>query len=95
MIQKFTLKRVFHLKNIIYFLNCKGVKTIFLLENLYFLKKKYKLRWNEIAEKSNISYRTLQDIIYKDTINPSIDTVDKLAKFFNVTIDELYNKKLF
>ena len=67
---------------------CKGGIVIFIRENLIFLRKKYNLRWDEIAFLSKTPLRTLEGLIYKNTFNPRIETVIRLANYFNITLDE-------
>ena len=52
------------------------------------MRKKYNLRWDEIAYHSKTPLRTLEGIIYKNTSNPRLETVIRLAKYFNITLDE-------
>ena len=73
---------------------CKGGSIIFIKENLIYLRKKNNLRWDEIARFSQVPLRTLEGILYKTTFNPRIETVVKLAKYFNITIDEFVLKDL-
>lgn len=87
-----TIYRYLYLTTI--FCACKGGQIIFLHNNLKYLKDKSGLTWKEIGIKANIKLRTLEDIVAGRTLYPRIDTIDALAKFFNVSIDDLINKDL-
>ena len=63
-------------------------------KNIVFLKNLNRYKWEEISTLLEIPYRTLQDLIYGKITNPKLDTIIKLSKFFNVTIDDLINKDL-
>ena len=67
---------------------------IFVQENLIYLKKKSNMTWDEIAIKVGIPYRTLQDIVYKQTNYPNIKSIILLAKFYHLTLDDLVLKDL-
>lgn len=73
---------------------CKGVNFIFIHENLIFLRNKYNLTVLEMAIKVKIPLRTLEDIIYQQRKNPRIETVIKIAKAFNLSLDEFVLKDL-
>lgn len=65
---------------------------MFFLKNLKFLQGKMKL--TELSSKTNISYRTLQDIYKNNSNNPKADTLIKLKEAFNISIDDLLLKDL-
>ena len=56
---------------------------------MIFLKEKLGITWDQVAIRTKIPYRTLQGIVYSVTTNPRIKTVILLAKYFNLTLDEL------
>ena len=62
--------------------------------NFLFLKNKSGLSLRKISEITEIPLRTLEDISRNKTKHPSINTANELAKFFNVSLDELINKDL-
>lgn len=39
-------------------------------------------QWQEIAEKTGVPYSTISKIAYRDTTNPSSNTVEALHSFF-------------
>ena len=78
----------FHLNITIKNDGCKGGIIIFIKDNLIFLRKINNLRWDDIANNSHVPLRTLEGILYKNTTNPRIETVIRLAKYFNITLDE-------
>lgn len=58
------------------------------------LREEYKISQTELAEKLNLSQRTISS--YENGINePDIQTLKDIAKFFNVTVDYLigFNQK--
>lgn len=65
---------------------------MFFLKNLIYLKKDMSLK--EFSRITDIPYRTLQDIFKNEASNPKIETLLKLRKCFNVSIDDLLLKDL-
>ena len=59
------------------------------LKNLAKLRKEKGLTQEGLARKANISYHTIIKIENEGIENPKIETVIKLAKALNVTIDVL------
>lgn len=55
------------------------------------LRGKLDLSRKELAEDLNISYQTLSKYETNER-EPNIDTLKKLADYFNVSIDELVNR---
>lgn len=53
------------------------------------LKKRDNLNYDELAKKYDIKKTTLFEIASGKTQNPKLDTLQKLAKALNITIDEL------
>ena len=41
-----------------------------------------KYHWPQVAEGSGVPCRTLEKIARRETVNPKIETVEKLAKYF-------------
>lgn len=60
---------------------------------MFFLKNLKHLQGNmtlaEFSRITNIPYRTLQDIFAKSSNNPKADTLIKLKKTFNISIDSI------
>lgn len=65
-----------------------------LSENLKNIRNEKKLRIRELERLSYVSHTIIMNIESGNYKNPTIDTVSKLAKALDVTIDELvYGKK--
>ncbi len=62
------------------------------LKNLTKIRKDKGWSQEKLAQESGISYNTLIKIERSGIENPKIDTVIKLAKALEVTIDELVGK---
>ncbi len=60
-----------------------------LQEKVLELKEKEKLSYDKLAEKYDIKSTTLKEIGIGKIKNPKLDTLQKLAKALNITIDEL------
>jgi len=60
-----------------------------LAQNIKKLRKQHKLSQEELARKAEITYSTLIKIESGSNKNPTIKTIYKIAKVFNVTIDDL------
>lgn len=60
-----------------------------LQEKVLELKKRDNLNYDELAKKYDIKKTTLFEIASGKTQNPKLDTLQKLAKALNITIDEL------
>ena len=59
------------------------------LKNLVKLRKQRGWSQEKLAVESNISYNTIIKIERGGIKNPKIDTVSKLSKALNVSLDEL------
>lgn len=70
------------------------MNIIFIHENLNFLRNKYKLSLLDMAIKVEIPLRTLEDLLYRKRTNPRINTLIKIAKGFNLSLDDLVLKDL-
>ena len=64
-----------------------------LYKNLIELRKKKKWSQQKLAEKSGLSYNTVTKIEQNLSNHPTIQTVEKLAKALEVSIEELIKKK--
>jgi DNA-binding XRE family transcriptional regulator len=62
------------------------------LKNLAKVRKERKLTQEGLARKANISYHTLIKLESGAIPNPKIETVIKLAKALNISIDNLVEK---
>ena len=62
--------------------------------NLKHLRIVNHLSYRELGNKTGISYATLHHIEHSNIGNPSIKDINKLAKFFGVTLDEFVNVDL-
>lgn len=60
-----------------------------LAQNVKQFRKEYKLSQEDLAKKAGITYSTLIKIESGANTNPTLKTVCKLAKAFNVTVDAL------
>lgn len=62
--------------------------------NIRSLRKKYKLTQKELADKANISFRTIQN--YENGLTPpSIKTIEKIALALGVSVERLISKYIF
>ena len=59
---------------------------------LRLLRKKYNWTQEELAEKSDISYKNIQYLEAKNPTCPSLVTLHKLAKAFNTSLAGLFKK---
>lgn len=66
---------------------------MFLSKNFLYLKKEKNLSYRNIAQNSGVLLGSLQSLIKSDALT-SINTANKLTKFFNVTLDDLVNTDL-
>ena len=60
-----------------------------LAQRLRDLRKKYGYSQEEVAAKSGVDYKHLQRIESKKPPSVRLDTIEKLAKVFNLTSSEL------
>ncbi|WP_338631636.1 helix-turn-helix transcriptional regulator [Clostridium baratii] len=63
-----------------------------LSKNVKYLRKNKGYTFRALAIKCSISTRSIKAIEDGISLNPTIRIVDKLAKEFNVTIDDLLHK---
>ncbi|MFH1958677.1 MAG: helix-turn-helix transcriptional regulator [bacterium] len=63
------------------------------LKNLAEYRLKRDLTQRDLARKSGVSYNTIIKIERGGITNPKIETVIKLAKALNISIDNLINTK--
>ena len=61
--------------------------------NLKKLRKQKKLSQDKLARLADIPYNTLVKIESGKSINPTFETLSKLADVFNISIDELTGRK--
>ena len=60
-----------------------------LKQNLAALMEKRKITIAELSEETGISVPTLKKLRTIDNSNPTLDSLTKLAEFFNVILDSL------
>lgn len=60
-----------------------------LSKNVIFFRKKLGLTQSQLAEKSDLSIKMIQKIEYK-SVNPSSETIDRIAQALGVTASDLY-----
>lgn len=65
-----------------------------LQRNFNYLKKSRSLSFRDISKATGINTNTLNILAKGDENNARIETIDKLAKYFDISIDELVNGKL-
>ena len=65
-----------------------------LQKNIIYLKNKNSLTVRKIAEGSGLSIATVFNFIHSDGLAISIASLIKLAKYFNLSIDDLIYKDL-
>ena len=61
-------------------------------ENFRLLRKQKKVRQKDVAEYLGVAVRTIQSYEYGDR-EPSIETLIKLADYFDVTLDYLMGRR--
>ena len=61
-------------------------------KNIKKLRKQKGLSQDRLSKLADISYNTVIKLESGGIINPSIDTLQKLAKALNVSLDDLVNK---
>ena len=61
-------------------------------KSLKTLRKKHKLTQEDLAEKSEISYKNIQYLEAKIPTCPSLTTLHKLAKAFDTSLAGLFKK---
>ncbi|MDR0676139.1 MAG: helix-turn-helix domain-containing protein [Elusimicrobiota bacterium] len=64
-----------------------------LYKNVKELRKKNSWSQQKLAEKSNLSYNAITKIEQNVATHPTIQTIEKLADAFNVSIDELIGRQ--
>ncbi|MFC1546369.1 helix-turn-helix transcriptional regulator [bacterium] len=64
-----------------------------LSENIKALRRKHNISQEQLAQKAGITYSTLIKIESGANTNPTLDTLQKLASAFEITIDELTERK--
>lgn len=64
-----------------------------IVEHIRFLCKKRGFSVNRLSEMSGVKQSTLDNIMQKNTKNPGIVTLHKLATAFNMTISEFLDFK--
>ena len=57
------------------------------------LRKKEKITQEELAELAGLEYKYIQRLESKKPSSPTLNTLEKLAKAFNITISKLVNLK--
>lgn len=72
---------------------CQEVMFIF-FKNFKFLKKKSGKSLKKISQESEVYIRTLENISSGKTLMPKFDTINKLTKYFNVSLDDFMYKDL-
>lgn len=65
-----------------------------LSRNVKYLRKKKGYTLRALAEKCDINHRSIQAIEDGISINPTIKIVSRIAKEFNISIDELIYKDI-
>lgn len=60
-----------------------------LAERIKSLRKKNNLTQEDLAEKSGVSYKHIQKLEGKFLHDPKLDTLNKIAKAFKITVSEL------
>lgn len=61
------------------------------LEKLDYLKNREKLNNNTLSQKTGIPYTTIDSFYKKGYKNMKFETLEKLSRFFNVSLDYLMN----
>lgn len=60
---------------------------------LKFLRRKHNITQEQLAEKSNVSYKNIQYLESKNPTCPSLRTLEKIAKAFGLSISKLLDFK--
>ena len=58
-------------------------------ENLLILIKEKKLNKHQIAERGNLPYETVKRIVNGETLNPTIETLDRFAMALNCSLSDI------
>lgn len=56
------------------------------------IAKKKKISFYRVSKNGGIAQTTLSDIVNGNNLNPTIDTIQKIAKGLGVTVTELIDK---
>lgn len=64
-----------------------------LSKNIKKLRKKHNLSQEQLAKKADITYSTLIKIESGNNKNPTLETLQKIAGVFKISLDELVKKK--
>ena len=67
---------------------------MYIRENFIYLKNKENVSLRKISASMGISIKTLSYIMNKPSKNISVMSINKLAKYFYVSLDDLVNIKL-
>ncbi len=75
---------------------CKGVKYIFLKNNIRFYLKSNKINQKDFSIQAKIGISTLEKILRESSndMNLTLDTIIKICNCMNITIDDLVFKDL-
>jgi transcriptional regulator with XRE-family HTH domain len=65
----------------------------FLAHNIRKFRKEYKLSQEELAKRVGITFSTLTKLESGVNDNPTLETLRKIAKVFNVGLDDLVGRK--
>lgn len=60
------------------------------LDNLKRLKQEKGMTTKQIAEKTNLPEKTISRILSGDTINPYVDTIQRIATAFDASLDDVF-----
>lgn len=67
---------------------------MFLIQNLNYLKEQSSMSFQKLSLLCGVKQTTLKYVFTEKTANPSFEVVIALAKFFNVSLDDLVYKDL-
>jgi len=57
------------------------------------LREKYGYTQEDLAERANIEYKHIQKLEGRNPHNPRLDTLEKIAKAFNISLSKLLDFK--
>lgn len=69
-------------------------KTDRLARNLSYLMTRQRVKESDLARALNLPYVTIHRLVTGETTDPRLSTLQQLARYFSITLDELIGEKL-
>lgn len=67
---------------------------IYLQKNLRFLLKQNQVSYREVAKETGVSIKVISTIINNSNLHVTLNTVIKLANYFQITLDDFILKDI-